>query len=91
MILVPFGGGGLISGIALVCMHWGSRAQMYACETEAAAPFYSSLAAAGHPYFAGKRIAAVLTGGGIDMRVLASVLNGERSGYLMPSRIRDYE
>jgi Threonine dehydratase len=161
VILVPFGGGGLITGIALACMRWGSRAQMYACETEAAAPFYSSLAAgaivevpvdstpmvsgigvstvldanwpylnalvdgvvvstledtaeaircleksnhlvvegagavalaaARHPYFAGKRIAAVLTGGGIDMRVLASVLNGEQSGYLMPSRIRDYE
>jgi len=25
------------------------------------------------------------------MHVLASVLNGERSGYLLPSRIRDYE
>jgi threonine dehydratase len=50
-----------------------------------------ALAAAHHPYFAGKRIVAVLTGGGIDMHVLASVLNGERSGYLAPSRIRDYE
>ncbi|MGF6852846.1 threonine ammonia-lyase [Paraburkholderia sp. CI3] len=161
VILVPFGGGGLIIGIALACMNWGSHAQLYACETEAAAPLYSSLsagaivevpvdstpmvsgigvptvldanwpylnalvdgvvvstledtaeairclaksnhvvvegagavalAAARHPYFAGKRIAAVLTGGGIDMHVLASVLKGERSGYLPPSRLRTFE
>jgi threonine dehydratase len=160
-ILVPFGGGGLITGIALACAHWGSRAKMYACETEAATPLYSSLAAgmpvevpvesspmvtgigvstvlaanwpylnalvdgvvvstldataeairdlarsnhlvvegagavafaaAHHPFFAGKRVAAVLTGGGIDMHVFASILTGDRSGYLAPSRLRDYE
>jgi threonine dehydratase len=161
VILVPFGGGGLIAGISLACMRWGSRAKLYACETEAATPLHASfaagrtveitpgstpmvagigvstvldanwpylnawvdgvvvasledtaeairclaksnhivvegagavaLAAAHHPYFAGKRIAAVLTGGGIDMPVLASVLNGDRSAYLLPSQIRDYE
>jgi threonine dehydratase len=161
VILVPFGGGGLIMGIALACMHWGSRAQLYACETEAAYPLYSSLAAgaivnvesdstpmvsgigvstvleanwpylnalvdgvvvssleetaeairslaksnhlvvegagavalaaARHPYFAGKRIVAVLTGGGIDTYVLASVLNGVRAEYLPSSRLRNYE
>jgi threonine dehydratase len=161
VILVPFGGGGLIMGIALACAHWNSRAKLYACESEVAAPCYASLAAgaiadvpvdstpmvagigvstvldanwpylnalvdgvvvstledtaeairclakhnhlvvegagavalaaACHPYFAGKQIAAVLTGGGIDMHVLASVLNDDRSAYLMPSRLRDYE
>ncbi|REG59196.1 threonine dehydratase [Paraburkholderia sp. BL6669N2] len=161
VILVPFGGGGLIMGTALACAHWDSRAKLYACESEAAAPFYSSLAAGAivevpvdstpmiagigvstvldanwpylnalvdgvivstledtaeairclakhnhlvvegagavalaaalHPYFAGKRIAAVLTGGGIDMHVLASVLAGDRSAYLMPSQLRNYE
>jgi threonine dehydratase len=45
VILVPFGGGGLITGIALACAHWDSRAKLYACESEAAAPFYPSLAA----------------------------------------------
>jgi threonine dehydratase len=161
VILVPFGGGGLIAGISIACLRWGSRAQIYACETEAATPLYSSfaagkiveieagstpmvagigvstvldanwtylnalvdgvvvasledtanairclaksnhivvegagavaLAAAQHPHFAGKRIAAVLTGGGIDLSVLASVLNGDRSAYSLPSQIRDYE
>ncbi|WP_207005591.1 threonine ammonia-lyase [Trinickia mobilis] len=160
-ILVPFGGGGLITGIALACSHWGARAKIYACETEAATPLYSSLAAgkpvevpaesspmvtgigvstvldanwpyldafvdgvvvssldataeairslaksnhlvvegagaaalaaARHPFFTGKRIAGVLTGGGIDMQVFASVLTGDRSGYLAPARLRDYE
>lgn len=160
-ILVPFGGGGLIAGIALACMQWGSRAKMYACETEAATPLYASLAAgapvevpvdsspmvtgigvatvleanwpyldalvdgvvvssldataeairclaknnhlvvegagaaalaaAGHPFFAGKHIAAVLTGGGIDMQVFASVLACDRSGYGVQSRLRNYE
>jgi threonine dehydratase len=160
-ILVPFGGGGLIIGIALACMNWGSHAQLYACETEAAYPLYASLAAgaivqarvdltpmvsgigvstvleanwpnlnalvdgvvvssleetadairslaknnhlvvegagavalaaARHPYFAGKRVAAVLTGGGIDSHVFASVLNGVRAEYLPHSRIRSYE
>jgi threonine dehydratase len=160
-ILVPFGGGGLITGIALACMHWGSTAKVYACETEAAAPLYASLAAgapvevpvdsspmvtgigvatvldanwpylnalvdgvvvstleataeairclaksnhlviegagaaafaaAGHPFFAGKRIAAVLSGGSIDTQVFVSVLTGDRSGYLAPSRRREYD
>ncbi|BEU26599.1 pyridoxal-phosphate dependent enzyme [Paraburkholderia sp. 22B1P] len=161
VILVPFGGGGLVTGISLACMNWGAHPQIYACEMEAAAPFYSSLAAgaiveipvdstpmvagigvstvlaenwpylnalvdgavvstledtadairslaksnhivvegagavalaaARHPHFAGKRISVVLTGGGIDMQILASVLNDDRSAYLVPSRIRDYE
>lgn len=161
VILVPFGGGGLIMGISLACMCLDSRAQIYACETEAATPFYSSLttgktvkvpvsstamvagigvstvldanwpylnalvdgvvvstledtaeairslaknnhivvegagavalAAAQNPYFAGEKIVAVLTGGGIDMPVMASVLNGDRSAYLLPSQIRDFE
>lgn len=160
-ILVPFGGGGLITGIALACKHWGSNARLYACETEVATPLYSSflagtpvevpvnpspmvagigvstvlqanwphldamvdgvvvssldatadairhlaknshivvegagaaaLAAADHPFFAGKRVAAVLTGGGIDMHVFGSVITGDRSGYVAPSRLRDYE
>ena len=50
-----------------------------------------ALAAARRPYFVGKRVAAVLTGGGIDSHVLASVLNGVRAEYLPPSRIRNYE
>jgi len=160
-IVVPFGGGGLITGIALACKHWGSSARLYACETEAATPLYSSLlagapvevpvnpspmvsgigvstvldanwpyldamvdgvvvssldatadairrlaknnhivvegagaaalAAADHPFFAGKRVAAVLTGGGIDTHVFASIMTGDRSGYIAPSLLRNYE
>ncbi|NPT60458.1 pyridoxal-phosphate dependent enzyme [Paraburkholderia elongata] len=160
-ILVPFGGGGLMTGIALARTLWGSPAKVYACETEAATPLYSSflagapvevpvnpspmvtgigvstvlqanwpylsamvdgvvvssldatadairrlaknnhivvegagaaaLAAADHPFFSGKCVAAVLTGGGIDMHVFAAVMTGDRSGYDAPSRLRNYE
>lgn len=144
VILVPFGGGGLVTGVALACNLWGSRAQVYACETEAAAPLRSALAAGGpvevpvnkdsfvtsigvstvlqsnwpflnamvdgvvvssleatadavrqlakynhlivegagaaalaaahHPFFTGKRVVIVLSGGSIDHDVLASIL-----------------
>src|SRR5260370_892693 len=44
-ILVPFGGGGLSMGISLACTLWRSNAKIYACETAAAPPYYSALAA----------------------------------------------
>jgi threonine dehydratase len=44
-ILVPFGGGGLSMGISLACTLWRSKAKIYACETAAATPYYSALAA----------------------------------------------
>ncbi|MGF6636660.1 threonine dehydratase [Paraburkholderia sp. MM5496-R1] len=147
-ILVPFGGGGLVLGIALACARWGSLADVYACETEAATPLRSALAAGGpvtvpvdansfvtsigvstvlesnwpllnamvdgvavssldatadsvrqlakhnhlvvegagaaalaaayHPFFAGKRVAVVLSGGSIDIDVFASILTADR-------------
>nr|WP_084754075.1 MULTISPECIES: pyridoxal-phosphate dependent enzyme [Paraburkholderia] len=46
-ILVPFGGGGLVLGIALACARSGSLADVYACGTEAATPLRSALAAGG--------------------------------------------
>jgi threonine dehydratase len=143
-ILVPFGGGGLSMGISLACTLWRSKAKIYACETVAATPCYSalaagrpvevpvtttplvtsigvstvlesnwpllkatldgvvvssleaivhavyqlakhnhfvvegagasSLAAAHHPFFAGQRVVAVLSGGTIDTETLVSVL-----------------
>jgi threonine dehydratase len=44
-ILVPFGGGGLSSGIACAARAVRPRTQVYACEVETAAPFSASLAA----------------------------------------------
>lgn len=46
-ILVPFGGGGLVTGIALARTLWHSGAKVYACETEAATPLRSALEAGG--------------------------------------------
>ncbi|TKC87689.1 pyridoxal-phosphate dependent enzyme [Trinickia terrae] len=144
-ILVPFGGGGLVTGIALACSLWRSRARVYACETEAATPLFSAMsaggpvevpvdpnsfvtsigvstvldsnwpfldamvdgvvvsslaataqsvrqlakhnhlmvegagaaafAAASHPFFAGQRVVAVLSGGSIDLDIFASILS----------------
>jgi threonine dehydratase len=143
-ILVPFGGGGLVTGISLACTLWGSPAKVYACETEAATPLCSAfmaggpvevpvdkssfitsigvstvleanwplldamvdgvvvsslggaadavrqlakynhlvvegagaaaLAAGHHPFFEGKRVVVVLSGGTIDFEVFASIL-----------------
>jgi threonine dehydratase len=44
-VLVPYGGGGLSSGIASALRAAGSRARVVACETETAAPRAPSLAA----------------------------------------------
>ncbi len=44
-VLVPYGGGGLSSGIAAALRVAGSRAQTFACEVETAAPLAASLAA----------------------------------------------
>ena len=48
VVLVPFGGGGLSSGIAAAMRAAGSGARVYACEVATAAPLAASLAA-GHP------------------------------------------
>jgi threonine dehydratase len=44
-VLVPYGGGGLSSGIASALRAAGSRAPVFACEVDTAAPFAASLAA----------------------------------------------
>jgi threonine dehydratase len=44
-ILVPYGGGGLSSGIAIAAKALKPSVKVYACEVETAAPFSSSLAA----------------------------------------------
>src|SRR5262249_46901633 len=44
-VLVPYGGGGLSSGIALALAASGSRAPVFACEVETAAPLAASIAA----------------------------------------------
>ena len=44
-VLVPFGGGGLSSGIASALRAAGSRAPVFACEVETAAPLAASFAA----------------------------------------------
>lgn len=47
-IVVPVGGGGLISGIALALRSFGHQARIIACEVETAAPLSAALKA-GHP------------------------------------------
>jgi threonine dehydratase len=44
-VLVPFGGGGLSSGIALALRSLGSKAPVFACEVETAAPLAASFRA----------------------------------------------
>ncbi|MBI4364685.1 MAG: threonine/serine dehydratase, partial [Candidatus Latescibacteria bacterium] len=44
-ILVPYGGGGLISGIAAAARVRAPRVRVYACEVETAAPLHASLQA----------------------------------------------
>lgn len=44
-VLVPYGGGGLSSGIAIALRASGSRAPVYACEVETAAPLSASFRA----------------------------------------------
>jgi threonine dehydratase len=44
-VIVPFGGGGLISGIASALRAVAPGCKVYACEVETAAPFAPSLAA----------------------------------------------
>src|SRR5262249_49400883 len=44
-VLVPFGGGGLSSGIATAVRALAPRAKVYACEVATAAPFSAALAA----------------------------------------------
>src|SRR6185295_4290095 len=44
-VLVPYGGGGLSSGIAAALRAAGSRARVFACEVETAAPLAPSFAA----------------------------------------------
>jgi threonine dehydratase len=44
-ILVPYGGGGLSSGIAAAAKALSPRVRVFACEVETAAPFAASLAA----------------------------------------------
>jgi len=44
-ILVPYGGGGLLSGIAIAVLAKRPGARVYACEVETAAPLAASLAA----------------------------------------------
>ena len=46
-ILVPYGGGGLSSGIAAAAKAIAPRVRVIACEVETAAPFSASLAAGG--------------------------------------------
>jgi threonine dehydratase len=46
-ILVPYGGGGLSSGIAAAARALAPRARVWACEVATAAPFSASLAAGG--------------------------------------------
>jgi threonine dehydratase len=44
-VLVPFGGGGLSSGIATAVRALAPRAKVYACEVATAAPFFAALTA----------------------------------------------
>lgn len=46
-IFVPYGGGGLSTGIAAAMRHAASDAKVYGCEVETAAPFRASLDAGG--------------------------------------------
>jgi len=43
-ILVPYGGGGLVSGIAIAVLAKSPAARIYACEVETAAPLAASIA-----------------------------------------------
>ena len=65
-ILVPYGGGGLSCGIACAVSGSGSRAKVFACEVDSAAPLSPSLAA-GHPVPADYRASFV---DGIGARAL---------------------
>ncbi len=47
-VLVPFGGGGLVSGIATAVRALQPRARVYGCEVETSTPLTAALAA-GHP------------------------------------------
>lgn len=47
-VVVPFGGGGLVSGIALALRALGLRARIVACEAETSTPLAAAFAA-GHP------------------------------------------
>jgi threonine dehydratase len=47
-VLVPFGGGGLVSGIATAIRALQPRARVYGCEVETSTPLSAALAA-GHP------------------------------------------
>jgi threonine dehydratase len=47
-VLVPFGGGGLVSGIATAVRALQPKARIYACEVETSTPLSAALAA-GHP------------------------------------------
>ena len=47
-VLVPFGGGGLVSGIATAMRALQPRARIYGCEVETSTPLSAALAA-GHP------------------------------------------
>jgi threonine dehydratase len=47
-VLVPFGGGGLVSGIATAVRALQPRARIYGCEVETSTPLTAALAA-GHP------------------------------------------
>jgi threonine dehydratase len=47
-VLVPFGGGGLVSGIATAVRALQPRARIYGCEVETSTPLSAALAA-GHP------------------------------------------
>jgi threonine dehydratase len=66
-VLVPFGGGGLASGIALGLRACGSSARVIACEVDTAAPLTPSLRA-GHP---------------VSVERTASFVDGIGSGSLM--------
>ena len=60
-VVVPVGGGGLISGIALALRSLGHKARIVACEVETAAPLSAALKA-GHPVAIDRRELVPSTG-----------------------------
>ncbi len=61
-VIVPYGGGGLIGGIATAIKARRSKTKMYACEPETAAPLAASFAAGSPQEF--KRIPSFVDGSG---------------------------
>src|SRR5205823_4153372 len=82
-VLVPYGGGGLASGIAAALVAAGSKAPVFACEVETAAPLAAALGPGAAVSASGTALAlpagpivCVISGGNLDLVKLAEILAG---------------